>query len=92
MLGTIPRGPMHHPFSYGVLSLLRGGGSTVRADTLEGWRTMGFRKEAFFRVIADYNQQVRSGKMAMPFGPPPGGDQDNTCTGAEQGIRSGSIT
>ena len=53
---------------------------------------MGFRKEAFFRVIADYNQQVRSGKMAMPFGPPPGGDQDNTCTGAEQGIRSVSIT
>ncbi len=154
-------GPMHHPFSYGVLSLLRGGGSevqvnkygekapdmtgmheigdianmpgriawsitdqksidqavekglrstdpdeqrafrhwerdlahelrdgsTVKADTLEELADkMGFRKETFLQVIADYNQQVRSGKMATPFGPPPGGDPEDSPMGPPPGM------
>ncbi len=156
-------GPMHHPFSYGVLSLLRGGGtevqvnkfgekapdmtgmheigdivkmpgriawsitdqksidlavekgvkstdpderrafrhwerdlnnelrdgSTVRADTLEELADkLGFHKEAFSQVIAEYNEKVRSGKLGGPYGlpedgredtmpPPPGQDDDD---------------
>lgn len=142
-------GPMHHPFSYGVLSLLRGGGaeisvnkygeampamggmheigdvvyqpgrmcwsitdqksvdqaiasgenssdpdtrrafrhwerdlnnelrdgSTVKADTLDELADkLGFHKDAFMAVVADYNDRVRSGKVMNPFGPPPSDD------------------
>ena len=154
-------GPIHHPFSYGVMSLMRGGGtdlqvnrygepapemtgmheigdiakmpgriawsvtdqqsfdqavekgkdstdpderrafrhwerdlnneirdgSTIKADTLEELaEKAGFRKEEFLKTVADYNEKVRSGKLNMMFGPPPGGDGEENPMPAPPGM------